>query len=457
MTGTHTIAALATPPGMGAIAVVRLSGPEAISIADAVFRSVRNKKLQKQPSHTVLLGHLYDDETMVDEVLVTVFHGPHSYTGEDVVEISCHGSTYIQQKLLQIVMNKGAKMAEAGEFTLRAFLNGKMDLTQAEAVADLIASEGAAAHRMAMQQMRGGISDRLSELRAQLVDFASLIELELDFSEEDVAFADRTALEKLLDNIQETLKSLIDSFALGNAMKNGVPVAIAGKPNAGKSSLLNALLQEEKAIVSDIPGTTRDSIEDTLYLDGIQFRFIDTAGLRETDDKIEAIGVERAKDKIAQSQLLLYVVDPTQTLPEEVINAINELETEKLQTLVIINKVDLLSSDDQDRYSNNLGKQTHLFISAQTQLGLKELKQQLSALVQGETFETIISNNRHYATLKDALEATLAVRKGLSDGLSSDLLAIDLRATLDHLGTVTGTVSTDELLGNIFANFCIGK
>lgn len=457
MTGTHTIAALATPPGMGAIAVVRLSGPEAISIADAVFQSVRNKKLQKQPSHTVHLGHLYDDQTMVDEVLVTVFHGPHSYTGEDVVEISCHGSTYIQQKLLQIVMNKGAKMAEAGEFTLRAFLNGKMDLTQAEAVADLIASEGAAAHRMAIQQMRGGISDQLSELRAQLVDFASLIELELDFSEEDVAFADRAALEKLLDNIQETLKSLIDSFALGNAMKNGVPVAIAGKPNAGKSSLLNALLQEEKAIVSDLPGTTRDSIEDTLYLDGIQFRFIDTAGLRETDDKIEAIGVERAKEKIGQSQLLLYVVDPTQNRPEEVNNAINELETENLQTLVIINKVDLLSNDDQDMYSNNLGKQTHLFISAQTQLGLKELKQQLSNLVQGETFETIISNNRHYATLKDALEATLAVRKGLSDGLSSDLLAIDLRATLDHLGTVTGTVSTDELLGNIFANFCIGK
>jgi tRNA modification GTPase len=457
MTGTHTIAALATPPGMGAIAVVRLSGPDAISIADAVFRSVRNKKLQKQPSHTVHLGHLYDDQTMVDEVLVTVFHGPHSYTGEDVVEISCHGSTYIQQKLLQIVMNKGAKMAEAGEFTLRAFLNGKMDLTQAEAVADLIASEGAAAHRMAIQQMRGGISDRLSELRAQLVDFASLIELELDFSEEDVAFADRAALEKLLDKIQDTLKSLIDSFALGNAMKNGVPVAIAGKPNAGKSSLLNTLLQEEKAIVSDIPGTTRDSIEDTLFLDGIQFRFIDTAGLRETDDKIEAIGVERAKDKIAQSQLLLYVVDPTQTRPEEINNAINELQTENLQTLVIINKVDLLTNADQDKYSSNLGKQTHLFISAQTQLGLKELKQKLSDLVQGETFETIITNNRHYATLKDALEATLAVRKGLSDGLSSDLLAIDLRATLDHLGTVTGTVSTDELLGNIFANLCIGK
>ncbi|MGB0260466.1 MAG: tRNA uridine-5-carboxymethylaminomethyl(34) synthesis GTPase MnmE [Flavobacteriaceae bacterium] len=457
MTGTHTIAALATPPGMGAIAVVRLSGPEAVSIADSVFRSVRDKKLQDQPSHTVHLGHIYDGEVMVDEVLVSVFHGPHSYTGENVVEISCHGSTYIQQRLLQILMDKGAKIAEAGEFTLRAFLNGKMDLTQAEAVADLIASEGAAAHRMAIQQMRGGISDQLTELRTQLVEFASLIELELDFSEEDIAFADRDALEKLLNNIQHTLKSLIDSFALGNAMKNGVPVAIAGKPNAGKSSLLNALLQEDKAIVSDIPGTTRDSIEDTLYLEGIQFRFTDTAGLRETQDKIEAIGVERAKDKIAQSQLLLYVVDPTQTRADEVQGALTSLETNNVQVLVLINKVDLLSENDKQAYSASLAEQTHLFISAQSQQGLSELKLQLTDMVQGESFETIITNNRHHATLKEALQATLAVRKGLSEGLSSDLLAIDLRATLDHLGTVTGTVSTDELLGNIFANFCIGK
>ncbi len=457
MTDTHTIAALATPPGMGAIAVVRLSGSEAVSIADSVFRSVRDKKLQDQPSHTVHLGHIYDGEVMVDEVLVSVFHGPHSYTGENVVEISCHGSTYIQQRLLQILMDKGAKMAEAGEFTLRAFLNGKMDLTQAEAVADLIASEGAAAHRMAIQQMRGGISDRLTALRAQLVEFASLIELELDFSEEDVAFADRAALEKLLNNIQHTLKSLIDSFALGNAMKNGVPVAIAGKPNAGKSSLLNALLQEDKAIVSDIPGTTRDSIEDTLFLEGIQFRFTDTAGLRDTHDKIEAIGVERAKDKIAQSQLLLYVVDPTQTPAEEVHGEIEDLEIDNVQVLVVINKVDLLSECDKRAYSASLTEQTHLFISAQSQQGLSELKQQLTDMVQGESFDTIITNNRHYATLKDALQATLAVRKGLSGGLSSDLLAIDLRTTLNHLGTVTGTVSTDELLGNIFANFCIGK
>lgn len=456
MTGTHTIVALATPTGMGAIAVIRLSGPDAVSIADAVFKSVRYKKLQDQPSHTVHLGHVFDGEIMVDEVLVSVFHGPQSYTGENVVEISCHGSTYIQQRLLQILMDKGAKMAEAGEFTLRAFLNGKMDLTQAEAVADLIASEGEAAHRMAMQQMRGGISDRLSELRVQLVEFASLIELELDFSEEDVAFADRAALEKLLDKIQNTLKSLIDSFALGNAMKNGVPVAIAGKPNAGKSSLLNALLQEDKAIVSDIPGTTRDSIEDTLYVDGIQFRFTDTAGLRETQDKIEAIGVERAKDKIAQSQLLLYVVDPTQTPAKDVKKALDVLDTNNVQIWVVINKVDLLSEKEIKHYTAEL-KLPHLFVSAQKQLGLDELKQRLIDAVQGQSFDTIITNNRHYATLKQALQATMAVREGLSVGLSSDLLAIDLRATLDHLGTVTGTVSTDELLGNIFVNFCIGK
>lgn len=456
MTGTHTIAALATAPGMGAIAVLRLSGPDAVTIADAVFKSVSHKKLKDQPSHTVHLGHIFDGQTMVDEVLVSVFHGPHSYTGENVVEISCHGSTYIQQKLLQLLMDNGAKMAEAGEFTLRAFLNGKMDLTQAEAVADLIASEGEAAHRMAIQQMRGGISDRLSELRAQLVDFASLIELELDFSEEDVAFADRDALEKLLDNIQITLKSLIDSFALGNAMKNGVPVAIAGKPNAGKSSLLNALLQEEKAIVSDIPGTTRDSIEDTLYVDGIQFRFTDTAGLRETQDKIEAIGVERAKDKIAQSQYLLYVVDPTQTRADDVQKALNALETNNIQIWVVINKMDLLSEKEMRNYAASL-KPPHLFVSAHSKRGLDALKQQLSEAVQGQSFDTIITNNRHYATLKQALQSTLAVRQGLSGGLSSDLLAIDLRDTLHHLGTVTGTVSTDELLGNIFTNFCIGK
>lgn len=456
MTGTHTIAALATAPGMGAIAVLRLSGPDAVTIADTVFKSVSHKKLKDQPSHTVHLGHIFDGQSMVDEVLVSVFKAPHSYTGENVVEISCHGSTYIQQKLLQLLMDKGATMAEAGEFTLRAFLNGKMDLTQAEAVADLIASEGEAAHRMAIQQMRGGISDRLSELRAQLVDFASLIELELDFSEEDVAFADRKALEKLLDNIQINLKSLLDSFALGNAMKNGVPVAIAGKPNAGKSSLLNALLQEEKAIVSDIPGTTRDSIEDTLYVDGIQFRFTDTAGLRETQDKIEAIGVERAKDKIAQSQYLLYVVDPTQTHADDVQKALDALKTNNIQIWVVINKMDLLSEKQMRNYAASL-KPPHLFISAHSKRGLDTLKQQLSEAVQGQSFDTIITNNRHYATLKQALQSTLAVRQGLSEGLSSDLLAIDLRDTLNHLGTVTGTVSTDELLGNIFANFCIGK
>jgi tRNA modification GTPase len=276
--GIKTIVATATAPGAGAIAIVRLSGNDAFTIADQLFQSIHGKILSKQSTHTIHLGHIIDGDHTLDEVLVSLFRGPNSYTGEDVIEISCHGSSYIQQQLIQLILKKGAEMAEPGEFTLRAFLNGKMDLTQAEAVADLIASEGEAAHRMAMQQLRGGISNRLEELREKLVHFASLIELELDFSEEDVDFADRSSLEELLSDVQHTLKTLIDSFRVGNAMKNGVPVAIAGKPNAGKSSLLNALVQEEKAIVSEIAGTTRDSIEDTVILEGVQFRFIDTAG-----------------------------------------------------------------------------------------------------------------------------------------------------------------------------------
>ena len=295
---TTTIVATATAPGTGAIAVVRLSGTKAIPIADRVFRSVHDKILSKQKSHTIHLGHIVQGNQTLDEVLISLFKGPNSYTGEDVVEISCHGSSYVQQQLIQVLLDEGAQLAEPGEFTLRAFINGKMDLTQAEAVADLIASEGEAAHRVAIQQLRGGISNQLEQLREQLINFASLVELELDFSEEDVDFADRDALDKLLHQAQDTIKSLIDSFSVGNAMKQGVPVAIAGKPNAGKSSLLNALAQDEKAIVSEIAGTTRDSIEDTVTLDGIQFRFIDTAGLRETEDTIEAIGVKKARTNL---------------------------------------------------------------------------------------------------------------------------------------------------------------
>ncbi len=454
-----TILALATPPGKGAIAVIRLSGKEAISQADTLFVARSKKKLQEVPSHTLHLGNILYKDRIIDEVLVSVFHGPHSYTGENVVEISCHGSSFIQQELIRIFLEGSVRMAEAGEFTLRAFLNGKMDLTQAEAVADLIASEGAAAHRIAIEQMRGGISKNLEELRLKLVDFASLIELELDFSEEDVAFADRSELNILLNNISEMLKNLIDSFTAGNAIKNGIPVAIAGLPNAGKSSLLNALLNEEKAIVSEIAGTTRDSIEDSLFIDGIEFRFIDTAGLRETNDKIEAIGVARAKEKITLARLLLYVYDPAQTQPDQLCLRLQPLLRDDLKVLLVHNKSDQKHSFSLNEYQNQLHDQDFIKISALQKKGLQDLKKwlTLNAFKLDDTHHGVVSNSRHYESLQLALEHIQASLTGLDHKLSSDLLAIDIRQALYHIGMVTGTISTDDLLGNIFANFCIGK
>jgi tRNA modification GTPase len=453
--GTKTIVATATAPGAGAIAIVRLSGNDAFTIADQLFQSIHGKILSKQSTHTIHLGHIIDGDHTLDEVLISLFRGPNSYTGEDVIEISCHGSSYIQQQLIQLILKKGAEMAEPGEFTLRAFLNGKMDLTQAEAVADLIASEGEAAHRMAMQQLRGGISNRLEELREKLVHFASLIELELDFSEEVVDFADRSSLEELLSDVQHTLKTLIDSFRVGNAMKNGVPVAIAGKPNAGKSSLLNALVQEEKAIVSEIAGTTRDSIEDTVILEGVQFRFIDTAGLRETKDTTEAIGVKRAIDKIAEAELLLYVVDPSSMATKDVIEEVKKLQHKN--PLVLVNKADNHDQKGLQNFCDSLGEIDAVVISAQTGKGLDKLTQHLVRFVSHTSYDTVVSSNRHYGELQQALGAILAVREGLTGGLSGDLLAVDLRSALHHLGTLTGAISTDELLGNIFESFCIGK
>ncbi len=452
---TTTIVATATAPGTGAIAVVRLSGSKAISIVDRVFHSVHDKVLSKQKSHTIHLGHVVQGNQTLDEVLVSLFKGPNSYTGEDVVEISCHGSSYIQKQLIQLLLNEGAKMAEPGEFTLRAFINGKIDLTQAEAVADLIASEGEAAHRVAIQQLRGGISKQLEQLREQLINFASLVELELDFSEEDVDFADRDALDKLLRQAQETIKSLIDSFSVGNAMKQGVPVAIAGKPNAGKSSLLNALAQDEKAIVSEIAGTTRDSIEDTVTLDGIQFRFIDTAGLRETEDTIEAIGVKKARIKISDAQILLYVVDPSTMTVEEISTEVKALQHQN--PLVLINKADLHNMDKLHKQTQELIGLDSLLISAETGLGLDKLCAHIVQLVKYTNYDTIVSNSRHHNELQQTLAAILAIREGLANGLTGDLLAVDLRTALHHLGMLTGTISSDELLGNIFANFCIGK
>ncbi|WP_228237492.1 tRNA uridine-5-carboxymethylaminomethyl(34) synthesis GTPase MnmE [Allomuricauda sp. M10] len=456
MSYTDTIVALATPSGTGAIAIIRVSGPDAIILADGIFQSVKGKKLTKQKSHTIHLGHIVDDTKILDEVLVSLFKGPHSYTGENVVEISCHGSPYIQQQIIQLLLRKGCRAASAGEFTLRAFLNGKMDLSQAEAVADLIASDSEAAHDIAMQQMRGGFSNEIQKLREELLNFASLIELELDFSQEDVEFADRTQFNQLLGRISEVLKKLIDSFALGNVIKHGIPVAIVGQPNVGKSTLLNVLLNEERAIVSDIAGTTRDTVEDHISIKGINFRFIDTAGIRETEDVVEKIGIERTFGKIEQARLIIYLFEG-EHFESSVLEQLQSKYQNK-QILPICNKMDLLSNSQMESIKREVPNV--LFLSAKHKIGIAELESQLLSLVDsgalsGDT--TIISNSRHYDALLKALEEIQKVKEGLDIDLSSDLMAIDIRQALYHLGEITGSVTTDDLLGNIFSNFCIGK
>ena len=464
-----TIVALATPSGAGAIAVIRLSGKEAISIAAEVFQSVSGKDISKQRTHTIHLGHIVSEGKIYDQVLLSIFKGPNSYTGEDVVEISCHGSTFIQQQIIQLLLRKGAKMAQAGEFTLRAFLNGKLDLSQAEAVADLIASDNEASHQIAMQQMRGGFSNEIAKLREELLNFASLIELELDFAEEDVEFADRSAFHELLNRIEFVLKRLIDSFAVGNVIKNGIPVAIVGEPNVGKSTLLNALLNEERAIVSDIAGTTRDTIEDELVINGIGFRFIDTAGIRETKDVVESIGIQKTFEKMEQAQVVLFLVDSSQFTVASLENL--KIEIEKVKNkyptkaiVAIINKVDLLSEEDvkgiQEQLSTFNVQLSTIFISAKQNIGIDELKNELLSFVNTGALrnnETIVTNTRHYDSLLKALEEIQKVKWGLESHLSSDLIAIDIRSALHFFGEITGEVTNDELLGNIFANFCIGK
>ena len=456
MIQNDTIIALATPSGAGAIAVIRISGALAISLVSKHFKSVTNKKLKQQKSHTIHLGHITDGEIVLDEVLVSVFKNPRSYTGEDVIEISCHGSSYIQQQIIQLFLRKGCRMATAGEFTLRAFLNGKMDLSQAEAVADLIASDSEAAHQIAMQQMRGGFSSTINDLRQELLNFASLIELELDFSGEDVEFADRTQFNQLLQTITKVLKDLIDSFALGNVIKNGIPIAIVGEPNVGKSTLLNAILNEERAIVSDIPGTTRDTVEDQIAIGGVNFRFIDTAGLRDTSDKVEQIGIARAFEKIEQAQLVIYLFEAVKNKEAE-INALKEKYQEK-NILLIANKIDEV---DEERLTNLQNKYSEIqFISAKNGAGIEDLKNTLLSLSSAGSLgknDTIVTNNRHYDALLKALESIQKVKEGMDMELSSDLMAIDIREALFHLGEITGSVSTDDLLGNIFSNFCIGK
>ena len=462
----ETIVALATPSGAGAIAIIRLSGANAIVIAAEVFESVSGKDISKQKTHTIHLGHIVDGTKVYDQVLLSIFKGPNSYTGENVVEISCHGSVFIQQQIIQLLLRKGAKMAQAGEFTLRAFLNAKLDLSQAEAVADLISSDNEASHQIAMQQMRGGFSNEIAKLREELLNFASLIELELDFAEEDVEFADRTAFYELLTRIEFVLKRLIDSFAVGNVIKNGIPVAIVGEPNVGKSTLLNALLNEERAIVSDIAGTTRDTIEDELVIDGIGFRFIDTAGIRETKDVVESIGIQKTFEKIEQAQLVIYLMD---SLKFQVSSSEFIVEIEKIKNkyplkeiLIVANKIDQLNENELQKLHQELEPLNlkQIYLSAKQKIGIDELKNQLLSLVNTGALrnnETIVTNTRHYDSLLKALEEIQKVRFGLDNNISSDFMAIDIRQALFHFGEITGQVSNDELLGNIFANFCIGK
>lgn len=449
-----TIVALATPSGAnGAIAVIRVSGQQAIKITNAIFKG---KDLCQQASHTIHFGTIRDGEEIIDEVLVSLFVAPNSYTKENSVEISTHNSKYIIERVIHLLIKQGARAARAGEFTLRAFLNGGMDLSQAEAVADLIASNSAASHQIAMQQMRGGFSNQLKSLREDLIHFASLIELELDFSEEDVEFANREQLKNLINKIKVIVQKLILSFEQGNVLKNGVPVVIAGKPNVGKSTLLNAFLNEERAIVSDIAGTTRDTIEDEINIHGVTFRFIDTAGIRETADIIEAKGVERTRAKMKQARLIIYLFDPLQDKVDEVQSQLQEIQNLQIPFLTIINKADLLSDQQKDEYASL----NPLYISAKEQIGVEELKEELINRVQLgnlNTDDVMVTNIRHVEALQKTSDSLERVLFGIDNPVTSDFLAMDIRQALYHLGEITGSVSTDDLLDNIFSKFCIGK
>jgi tRNA modification GTPase len=457
MINQETIIALATPNGLGAISVIRISGLNAISVTEKLFKPKGNKKLSNQKSHTVHLGHLMKNGHELDEVLVTLFKGPHSYTGENTIEISCHGSTFIQQEIIDLFIENGIRVANPGEFTLRAFINGKMDLNQAEAVADLIASENEGSHKLAMEQMKNGFSNDLKKLRAELLHFSSMIELELDFSQEDVEFAERSEFKKLTVKIQTELEKLIDSFKSGNVLKNGISVTIAGKPNAGKSSLLNTLLNEDKAIVSDIPGTTRDSIEDSLVIDGINFRFTDTAGLRETEDIIESKGIEKTKEKINNARILIYLFDSNDTTFNEINSDMKSFKREDLSVLLVRNKVDLQNTNQN--LINQLEKFEIIEISANNIDSVSSLKKRLvnEINILNPYTDTVISNSRHYEALMKALKAIEEVNMGLKSEISGDLLSVDIRKSIEHLAEITGEITNDDVLGNIFANFCIGK
>jgi len=460
-----TICAISTSPGAGAIAVIRLSGSEAISIAEKVFRSPnKEKKLADEKPNSLHFGQLMYNNEVIDEVVLSLFKAPHSFTGEDIVEISCHGSTYIQQKILEILIENGARMALPGEFTQRAFLNGKMDLSQAEAVADVIASSNAAAHKLAINQMRGGFSKEIGVLRDQLLHFTAMVELELDFSEEDVEFADRTALRNLTEKIEELLRKLKDSFQLGNAIKNGIPVAIVGETNVGKSTLLNALLNEDKAIVSDIHGTTRDVIEDVVNIHGTAFRFFDTAGIRETEDHIENLGIERSYSKLEQATVVLLVVDTNNPyeLVKSRIDKIRERISGNQLLIIVANKIDTGKQETIQQLDllDMTDREKLVFIAARDKRNLDELIDHMQHAISfdaAEQQDVIVTNARHFEILKNAHEAILRVLNGLDDGIPGDLLAQDIRECLHYMAEITGEISTHEVLGHIFKNFCIGK
>jgi tRNA modification GTPase len=464
---SDTIVALSTPPGAGALAVVRLSGPDAVGITQALFSK---KNLASQPGHSLHYGALREPASgeLLDEVVVALYRAPRSYTREDVVEISGHGSDFIVRQILAALLRQGARLAEAGEFTKRAFLNGALDLAQAEAVADLIAADSALSHQVALNQLRGGFSDELRGLRAQLVQFAALLELELDFGEEDVEFADRTGLARLLAQVQGVVRGLLRSFELGNVIKNGITTVIAGRPNAGKSTLLNALLREERAIVSAIPGTTRDFIEDEVSIDGLRFRFVDTAGLRDNPaDEVEAIGVRRTRERIGQAALLLYLFDLTELTPAEVRADVAELTASlpNLPVLVVGNKADLVAPElltSNEQQATNNEQPATIRIAAGQRQGLDELQAALLAQVRGAGLAstgttTIVTNVRHARALEEALGYLAAVEQGLAEGRGTELLAADLRHALAALGSITGEISSEDLLTSIFTQFCIGK